>query len=183
MTNILIGLAVVVVLFLIFVATRPADFCVARSTTIAAPSAVVFTHVNNLHKWDAWSPWAKLDPNAKQTFEGPPEGKGAAFAWAGNNKVGEGRMEIVESQTNMFIKFRLDFLKPMKATNYAEFEFKPAGAQTAVTWSMTGKNNFMGKAFSVFVNCDKMIGSQFEKGLADLKTIAEAEAKSVRVTA
>jgi uncharacterized protein YndB with AHSA1/START domain len=172
-TPILIGLAVIIVLFLIVAATRPSEFQVTRSATIAAPPAVVFPHVNDLHKWEAWSPWAKLDPNAKQTYEGPPAGPGAALSWAGNNKVGEGRMEIIESRPTELVRFKLDFLKPMKATNTAEFTFKPEGNGTLVTWAMSGKNNFVGKVFGLIVNCDKMIGGQFEKGLSQMKAIAE----------
>ena len=94
---------------------------------------VVFENINDLHKWEAWSPWAKMDPNAKNMFSGPPEGKGASMAWAGNNKVGEGRMTIADSRPNEAIRMNLEFLKPFKANNVAEFTFKPEGDQTVVT--------------------------------------------------
>ena len=176
---ILIALAAIIVIFVIMVALQPAEFRIVRSASISAPPAVVFAQVNDLHKWQEWSPWAKMDPAAKNTFEGPPAGTGAAFRWAGNNKVGEGTMTITESRPSELIRFKLEFLEPFKATNTAEFTFKPEGNQTAVTWSMFGKNNFMAKAFGLFVNCDKMVGGQFEKGLADLKSLAEAAGKKL----
>ncbi len=181
--NALIIIGAIVVLFLIIVALRPSEFRVARSTTVAAPPEIVFPQVNDLHKWEAWNPWGKIDPNMKLAYEGPAAGVGAVHAWAGNNKVGEGRMEIIESRAPELIRFRLDFYQPMAGTSTAAFTFKPEGDQTLVTWAMSGKNNFMAKAFGLFVNCDKMIGSQFEKGLADLKAIAEAAAKSRAVPA
>ena len=173
----LIAIAVVVVVFAVIVASRPAAFRITRSTTISAPAGTVFAQVNNLHKWEAWSPWVKLDPAAKNTYEGSPAGAGAIFSWSGNNKVGAGRMTITDSQPDNLIRIRLEFLRPFKATNTAEFTFQPEGDQTVVTWSMDGKNNFLAKAFSLFVNCDQMIGGEFEKGLADLKSVAEATAK------
>ncbi len=171
---ILIALAVIVVVFVAIVAVQPSDFRITRSATIAAPPEAVFAQVNGLHNWEAWSPWAKLDPAAKNTYEGPAAGVGAAFTWAGNNKVGAGRMTITESRPNESVRFKLDFLKPFKATNTAEFTFKPEGNQTAVTWSMYGKNSFIGKAVGLFINCDKMVGGQFEQGLAQMKSVAEA---------
>ena len=172
---ILIGLAVVVAVFVIIVVTRPDDFRVTRSATIAASPAVVFEQVNDFHKWDDWSPWAKLDPTCKNTFDGAPAGKGAKFAWDGNNKVGAGRMTITDSQPPELIRINLEFLRPFKAINTTEFSFKPNGSGTEVTWNMFGKSNFMSKAFGLFVNCDKMIGKDFEKGLASLKSLAEAK--------
>ncbi len=180
---ILAGLAVIVVLFLIIVATRPADFCVTRSATIAALPEQVFPHVNELRNWEAWNPWGRLDPDCKMTYSGPPAGVGASYAWTGNNKVGEGRSTITESKPNQVVRFRLEFEKPMKATNTAEFTFQPAGDQTIVTWTMSGKNNLIGKAFGLVVDCDKMCGDQFEKGLAQMKSLAEAEARRTAVHA
>lgn len=171
---ILISLAVIVVVFAAVVAMQPAEFRVARSATFSAPPAAVFAHVNDLHKWAAWSPWAKLDPNARETFEGPPAGTGAVLRWAGNNQVGEGSMTITESRPNELIRFRLEFLRPLAATNTAEFSFKPEGNLTVVTWSMAGRNNFIAKAVGLFINCEKMVGDQFEQGLTQMKLVAEA---------
>ena len=174
---ILIAIAVITVAFVIVVVTRPADFRVTRSTAVSAPAAVVFAQVNDLRQWKAWSPWEKMDPALKRTFEGPSAGTGASYSWAGNKKVGEGRMTIMESRPNDLIRIKLEFLKPFKATHTAEFAFKADGNQTAVTWSMFGKNNFVAKAFHLFVDFDKMIGVDFEKGLGQMKSVAETTGK------
>ena len=173
----LIILAALVALFAVAVAMQPAEFRVSRSITIAAAPSTIFAQVNDLHKCQDWSPWAKIDPACKIAFEGPSAGTGAKFSWSGNDKVGEGRMTITDSGPNELVRMRLDFLRPFKATNTAEFTFQPEGNQTKVTWSMSGTRNFLFKAFGLFVNCDKMIGPDFEKGLASMKAIAEAEAK------
>jgi len=175
---ILLSLLAVVVIFVVIVAMQPEDFKVSRSATIAAPAATVFAQVNDFHKWEAWSPWAKMDPNSKATYSGPESGPGASFAWAGNNEVGEGRMTIKESKPNDLVLIDLQFIKPFAANNVAEFTFKPQGDQTQVTWTMSGKNNFFFKAFSLFMNCDKMVGPQFEKGLSSMKAISEAKPAS-----
>ena len=172
--DIVIVLALVIGVLFVVAALRPAEFRVSRKGLVSAPADVVFPHVNNLHNWEAWSPWAKLDPAAKTTYSGPAEGKDAAFSWSGNNKIGEGKMTITESRPRELVRFQLDFLRPFKATNTAEFTFKPAGDQTEVTWNMSGKCNFVARLFGLFVNCDKMVGAQFEKGLADLNTTVRA---------
>lgn len=177
--KILIGLAVAIAVFLVVVALQPSHFSITRSTTIAAAPAAVFPHVNELRKWEAWSPWARLDPNMKATYRGPAAGVGAESAWAGNNEVGEGSMTITESRAGERVRFRLDFVKPMAGTAAAEFTFQPQGNQTVVAWTMSGENSFVCKAIGMFVNCDKMVGEQFEKGLAQLKTVAEAPAATV----
>jgi hypothetical protein len=176
--KILIAVAAVIAVFLIVVALQPGEFRVARSAAISAPPPVLFEQVNDLRKWEAWNPWGKIDPAMKQSFEGPPSGTGAIYKWAGNSEVGEGRMTITESRPNELVRLNLEFFKPMAGTSTAEFAFKPQGNQTEVTWSMTGKNNFIGKAMCLFMSMDKMIGEQFEKGLADMKAIAEGAAKS-----
>jgi hypothetical protein len=172
--TILILLAAAVIAVLIIAAMQPAEFRVSRNAIMAASPASIFGNVNDLHLWEAWSPWAKLDPKSKSTFEGASSGVGAVMRWQGNHKVGMGSMTIVESKPSENIKLKLEFLKPMTATNQAEFSFKPEGKKTLVTWSMTGTNNFMGKVMSVVMNCDKMVGGQFEKGLSSLKAIVEA---------
>ena len=178
----LIAIPIVIVLFiLIIIATRPDEFCVTRSAGISAPAAAVFGLVNDLHNFQEWSPWARLDPDCRNTYAGPPSGAGAAFSWAGNNKVGEGSLTIIESRPGELVRFNLEFLKPFKATHTAEFTFKSEGDQTVVTWSMFGKNNFMGKAMGLIINCDKMVGGQFESGLSQMKILAEAAMKAERV--
>jgi Polyketide cyclase / dehydrase and lipid transport len=173
----LIVLALLFVVLVIVIAARPGEFRVSRSATMAAPPEAVFPHVNELKKWDAWSPWAKLDPNARNTFGGPSAGQGASMSWAGNNEVGEGKMTISESRPNELVKLMLEFYKPMAGTSEVEFSFKPEGNGTVVTWTMSGKNDFIGKAVCLFMNMDKMVGGQYEKGLASLKAIAEGVAK------
>jgi len=175
--KILIALAVIVVVFVVIVAMQPSEFSVVRSATISAPAPAVFAQVNDFHKWEAWNPWGKLDPTMKQAYEGAPAGTGAIYTWSGNNEVGEGRMTITESRPSDLIRIKLEFFKPFAATNTAEFTFKPEGNQTAVTWSMTGNNNFMAKAVHLFMNMDKMVGGQFEKGLAQMRSVVEATAK------
>ena len=175
----LIALAVVatpLVLFLIVVAMQPSQFRIERKAKIAALPATVFGHVNDLHKWASWSPWEKLDPELKRTYDGAASGKGAQYAWSGNNKVGQGKMTIVESRPSELIRIQLEFIRPFTATNMSEFTFQPEGNQTNVTWSMTGSNNFMAKAFGLLMNMDKLVGSDFEKGLAGMKAVAEAPA-------
>lgn len=175
---ILIGLAAIIVLFIVVAAMQPADFRITRSARMAAPPAAVFEQINDLHKWNAWSPWAKLDPHAKNTFEGPPTGVGASFAWAGNNEVGEGEMTITESKPAELVHMRLEFIKPFAATNLTKFTLVPEGGHTRVMWSMTGTNGFMGKCLSLVLNCEKMIGGQFEQGFANLKAIVEKPGNS-----
>jgi hypothetical protein len=176
--TILIALAVIVIVLVVVVVMQPSEFRVARSTTISAPPTAVFAQVNDFHKWEAWNPWGKIDPAVKQTYEGAPAGTGAIYTWSGNNEVGEGLMTIMESRPSDLIRIKLEFFKPFAGNSIAEFTFKPEGNQTAVTWSMTGTNNFMAKAIHLFINMDKMIGGQFEKGLADMKSVVEASSPS-----
>ena len=174
---ILISLAVIVVVFLVVVAMQPSEFRVARTTMISAPPPEVFAQVYDFHKWEAWNPWGKIDPAMKQAYEGAPAGTGAIYTWIGNKEVGEGRMTITESRPSELIRIKLEFFKPIAGNSIAEFTFKPEGNQTAVTWSMAGENNFMAKAIHLIMNMDKMIGGQFEKGLANMKSNVEAAMK------
>jgi hypothetical protein len=174
---ILIALAVIIVVLAIVIAIQPGDFRVARSATMSAPPQVIFAQVDDLRKWEAWNPWQKVDPAMKLTFAGPPAGPGASYSWAGDKNVGEGRLTITESRPNDLVRIKLEFMKPFAATNIATFTFKPKGNQTAVTWSMEGKNNYFAKALHLVMNMDRMVGGEFEKGLADMKKVAEAAPK------
>ena len=178
LTKTLIAVAIIAVILVVVIALQPTHFRIARSTTIAAPPAVVFEQVNDLHKWEEWSPWAKVDPHMKSRYEGTPSGPGASYAWIGNSEVGEGRMTITESRPNDLIGIKLEFVKPMACTNAVEFTFKPEGSSTHVTWTMTGRNSFMGKAVGLVMNMDKMCGGMFEKGLASMKSLVEAGSTS-----
>ena len=173
--SILIVLFIVIVGFVVVVAMQPSDFHVARSIAVQAQPEAAFAQVNDLHKWAAWSPWAKMDPAMKQTYEGAPAGMGAIYNWEGNMEVGEGRMTIIESRPNDLIRIKLEFFRPMPGVNTVEFTFKPEGNETVVTWNIFGQNNFISKVFQLFMSMDKMIGDQFEKGLADMKIIIEGK--------
>lgn len=179
--KILLGIVVMIVVliavFLVLVMLQPAHYQVERTATINAPAPVVFGLVNDFHKWDSWSPWAKLDPAMKTNFEGAPAGTGAMYSWSGNSEVGEGKMTITESRPTDLIKIKLEFIKPFAATNATDFAFTSSGNSTNVKWTMAGDNNFIGKAFSLFMNMDKMIGGDFDKGLAKMKQVAESAPK------
>ena len=169
-----IGAAAVIVLLLIVIVTRPDTYHVERSTTISATPEVVYGHVADFHKWDAWSPWEKLDPQMKKTYEGTPGTVGASYTWSGNDDVGAGKMTILALEPNKRISINLQFIKPFESNPKNGFAFEGAGKETKVTWSMEGTNNFVGKAMSLFMDMDKMIGKDFEKGLADLKKVTES---------
>ena len=172
--KILIALVCLVAGFLIFVATRPADFRFERSATLSASPAALFEQVNDHRKFAVWNPFLKLDPNVKNTYSGPSTGVGSVCSWEGNSDIGAGSATIVESQPGELVRLRMDWKRPMEATSMVDFTFKPAGDKTIVTWAMYGKNNFLCKLISVFVDCDKMCGPQFEQGLADLGKIVES---------
>jgi len=162
------------IVFCVVVAMQPNEFTVTRSATFNAPPDAVFAQVNDFHKWGAWSPWEKLDPNMQRTFSGPASGKGASYAWRGNDDVGEGAMTIADSRPSDAIKVDLEFIKPFAMKSDTNFTFKPEGDKTTMTWTMTGKHNFLTKAFGLVMNMDKLVGTDFEKGLANLKPIVEA---------
>lgn len=171
--KVLIGLAVTVAVAVVVVALQPAEYRVARRATIAAPPAAVFAEVNDLQRFQRWNPFARLDPAARNTFEGAPAGAGAALAWSGNSQIGEGRLTITESRPAELVRMRLDFVRPFASTSVAEFTFVPEAGGTAVTWSMTGRRNFVAKAIGLVIGMDRMIGEPFEQGLAALKSMAE----------
>jgi hypothetical protein len=175
--KLLLAAVVVLAAFALFVATRPASYRVSRSRAMAAPATTVYAQVADFHQWEKWSPWAKLDPAMKTTFAGPTAAAGSSYAWTGNDKVGEGKMTLLETRPGEMVRIRLEFIKPFASTNSTAFTFAPKGSGTETTWTMEGHNDFAGKAFSAFMNMDKMIGNDFEKGLAQLKAVAEAEAQ------
>jgi len=174
--KILIVLAAVITIFLIVAAMQPADFRVERSRTIAAPVATLFDYFNNHKKFNEWNPWIKMDPAAKNTYTGPEAGVGAVASWEGE-KVGAGSATITESKPGELIRQRMDWLKPMKGTSMVDFTFKTEGDKTAVTWAMYGKNDFMGKVMSLFMDCESMCGPEFDKGLADLEKLVTTAPK------
>ncbi|WP_163868861.1 SRPBCC family protein [Myxococcus eversor] len=164
---------VAVVGLLIAIGQRPGTFRVERSANIQAPAEVVFALVNDFQHWEQWSPWWKLEPTQHVSFEGAPSGVGAIYAWRGE-RTGSGRMEIVESRPNTYVRIRLDFTVPMRATNTSEYLLTPTADGVTLTWVMSGENTFAGKALQLFASMDEVMGRDFEQGLADLKSVAEA---------
>jgi len=170
---ILIVIVVLIAALLAFAATRPSNFRVQRKTSIKAPPEKIFPLIADFHNWTSWSPWEKKDPALKRTYSGAPSGKGAIYAWEGNRNVGSGRMEITEAPAPSKILIQLDFIKPFEGHNVADFTLQPEGGATTVTWDMQGPLAFVAKVFGIFVSMDKMIGNDFETGLANLKAVAE----------
>jgi uncharacterized protein YndB with AHSA1/START domain len=170
-----IGIVVVVLIaaLLVYAATKPDTFRVARSASIKAPPEKVFALLNDFQRWDAWSPWEKKDPAMKRTFSVVTSGKGAQYAWEGNREVGQGRMEIAESVPPSKVAIKLDFAKPFEAHNLVEFRLEPKGDVTNITWAMQGNTPYFAKIIHVFFNMDRMVGKDFETGLGNLKTVAE----------
>lgn len=172
----LLGIALGLGVLLITIVQQPDEFRISRSRTMAAPTERIFPEVNDLRQWQHWSPWAKLDPNAKNSFEGPESGKGSIFSWSGNEKIGEGKMTILESQPSERVLIKLEFFKPFEGVQDVEFLFKPVEGGTEVTWSMMGKNDFTGKAIHLMMDMDRALGAEFEKGLSNLAKIVEQPA-------
>ena len=180
--KILVGVGLLVSVLAVVVATRPAAFRVARSIAIDAPPEYAFSLVNDFHEWPVWSPYEKLDPGVTRTFEGPRSGTGAVYGYSGNSKVGAGRITLEKSVAPSSIALRLDFIEPFAVTNRGSFTFEREGRGTKVTWAMEGRNNFLFKAFSLVMDMDKLVGAEFERGLAAMKTAAEkASASNGRV--
>ncbi|GMU86990.1 MAG: hypothetical protein AMXMBFR48_22310 [Ignavibacteriales bacterium] len=156
---------------LVFAATKPDTFRVERSLMIPAPPEVLHTIVSDFRTWEQWSPWEKLDPNMKKTFSGPVSGPGQIYAWEGNDDVGKGRMEILESNSFSMLKIKLEFIEPFPVSNTTEFNFTPAEGGTKVVWAMYGESPYISKLFSVFMDMDTMIGKDFDEGLNNLKAL------------
>ena len=168
-----ITLAVVAVLSI--AATRPATFHVERSLSMAAQPDAVFAVLDDFHRFHEWSPWQKLDPTMKVTFDGPPTGVGASYSWIGNKDAGEGRMTILSATPSSSLTQKLEFIKPFEETCAVRFTIAPEGEGSRVTWAIDGNNNYMSKVMCLFVSMDTMMGKDFESGLVNLKQVAEAE--------
>ena len=170
-----IAIAVVLLLaaVLIFAATRPDTLRVQRATSIKAPPEKIFPLINDFDRWGAWSPYEKKDPAMKRSRSGAASGKGAVYAWEGNGEVGAGRMEIADTTAPSKVTINLDFVKPFEAHNVVDFTLEPKGDATSVTWAMHGPAPYISKLMGLFFNMDRMIGNDFEAGLANLKAIAE----------
>jgi carbon monoxide dehydrogenase subunit G len=170
---ILVVIAVAIIVLLFNASRRPDTFRLERSISIQAPAEKVFQLINNFHQWVLWSPWEHIDPAMKKSYSGPADGKGTIYAWEGNSKIGSGRMEILQSTPLSKILIKLDFFKPFKAHNTAEFTLVEKGESTVVTWAMYGDCNLMSKVMQQFCSMEKMVGPSFEKGLDTMKGIAE----------
>ncbi len=170
-----IGIIIVVLIagVLILAATRPDAFRFERKATIKAPPEKIFAILNDFRQWSLWSPWEKKDPAMKRNYGAVTAGKGATYAWEGDKNVGIGNMEIAEAVPPSKLAINLNFVKPFEANNRVNFTLTPGADGTEVAWSMEGKNNFMSKVMQVFMSMDKMVGPDFEAGLANLKAAAE----------
>ena len=173
MRNVILALLGIIAIVLVVAALQPADFRIARTTTLYAPPAAVYDQISNFQKWSDWSPWAKLDPAMKSEISVPAAGVGASYAWSGNSAVGAGRMTITDVKLGESVTMKLEFTKPMAATNTTEFLLKRDGSGTEITWSMSGHHSFMGKVVGLVMNMDKMVGTKYEEGFANLKKIVE----------
>lgn len=172
--TIVIIVVAVIAAVLTYAATRPDTLSVQRSTTIKAPPEKVFALINDFHRWGAWSPYEKKDPTMKRVMSDPASGQGASYEWDGNKDIGKGSMRITRSSPPSAITIQLDFVRPFEAHNVVEFTLRPQGDTTEVTWAMHGPSPYITKLMGVFFNMDRMIGKDFEAGLADLKTVAES---------
>ena len=168
---VLLGIAIVAVLIL--AAAKPDTFRIARSTSIKAPPEKIFPLINDFRSWTAWSPYEKKDPDMKRTFSGAPSGKGTVYEWEGDKNVGSGRMEIADTSPPSKVTIKLDMIKPFAAHNIVEYTLERKGDATDITWAMQGQTPYFAKIIHVFINMDKMVGRDFEAGLADLKALAE----------
>ena len=171
--KILIAVVALLALWLIAATRQPDHFRVERSTTLQAPPAKVFAILNDFHQFGSWSPWEALDPALKTTYSGAPSGPGAVYTWEGNDKVGSGRMEILQSEPDKRVLVKLDFIQPFEGHNTSEYTLEPGPNGTTVTWAMYGPSPLESRLMGVFVSMDRMIGGDFEKGLAQLKAVAE----------
>jgi carbon monoxide dehydrogenase subunit G len=172
-----IGVLILIVAVIALIATRPGSFHVERSGQVDAPPEAVFSILNDFQHWHEWSPYDKRDPNLKSTVSEPSAGPGALYTWTGNDDVGEGRMTLVESKPGELVSMNLEFIRPFAATNQVSFKLTPAEGGTKVTWSLDGKNNFIAKAMSLLMDMDKMIGKDFEQGLVNLNSVAQAQSQ------
>ena len=170
-----IGLVLLAATFAGVVWLQPDDYRLTRTTLIWAPAAQVFPHVNDLRRWEDWSPWAKLDPNARVTFSGPQSGPGASFKWDGNDKVGAGTITITESKPNERVATRTDFVKPFEGTSHSDFILSQTGERTNVIWTMTGTHNFISKAMCLVMSMETTLGPDFERGLTQLRQVVEGK--------
>ena len=173
MKKILIAVVLVICGFMAYVAMQPSEMNIARELVVNAAPEAIFPYINNTKKADEWMPWAEIDPSVQTTYSGPEEGLGSTSSWVSSGQMGVGQAVIVESTANQLVKTQLTYTKPMEMSQLAEISLTPSGEGTLVRWAVTGQNTFVSRLFCVFMNMDKMVGGQFEKGLAKLKSKVE----------
>ncbi len=171
--KIAVVIAILIAGILVYAATLPDTFRIERSTSIKAPPERIYPLINGFHRWEAWSPWEKIDPAIKRSYSGADSGKGAVYAWQGNKEIGQGRMEIIESTPSSIVVIKIDFIKPFEAHNTIEFTLERQGDAAKVTQAMYGPSPFVSRLVGLFCSMDKMVGKKFEEGLASLKMIVE----------
>jgi hypothetical protein len=176
--KIALGLAGLLLALAAIVATRPSAYRVERSAHVSAPSRMVYERISDFHRWAEWSPWAHVDPDMRQSFEGAPAGTGAEYTWSGNSQIGEGRMSITEARPDELVAIRIDFARPLRTTSTTELRLLPEGGGVRVTWAMEGRRDFVGKAVALVASVDDIVARDFEQGLDDLRRVAEGEATS-----
>lgn len=173
LVTVAVVLAIAIAVVLILAATKPDTFAVQRAAIVNAPADKIFPLISDFRQWGAWSPYEDKDPAMKRTYSGAVRGKGAVYAWEGDKNVGSGRMEILDVSAPSKVVIKLDFYSPFEAHNTAEFTMLPQDDATRLTWRMHGPASFMAKIMHVFINIDKMVGKDFEVGLANLKRLTE----------
>ncbi len=178
--KIFIGLGVIILFILGYAAMQPAAYTLGRSVVINSTPEKIFPHINSAQKLNEWMPWAAMDPNMKTNFDGPAEGVGSVMAWDSQGDMGVGQSTITESISNSRVRTKIEYYKPMEMNQISDITLTPEVDSTKVTWSVNGENNFIGKIFSMFVNMDKMVGPEFEKGLNTLKAKVENESTGVK---
>lgn len=171
--KVLFAFSMLIAAVMLYAATRPDTFRVERRTQIQAPPDRIWAELSDFRRWQQWSPWEAMDPQMKRSYSTPSAGKGAVYAWEGNQQVGQGRMAIVEADAPSRLVIKLDFIQPFEAHNTAIFTLMPQANGTEVSWAMQGPNTYAGKLMQLFFDMDQMVGRDFEAGLARLKATAE----------
>jgi len=169
----LLSFGIIVLVFTAYVASRPGKFKVERSAVVNASPSKIFPYLSSFKRGSEWSPYEKIDPNMKTSYSGPAAGVGATMQFSGNNKVGEGQLEILKVIPNSLVEIRLAMVKPLSGINIIQYRLSPEGSSTRFSWSMVGDRNFLSKLVGIFIDCEKMVGDQFEQGIRNLKLIVE----------
>lgn len=171
--GIFFGLIIVAILG--YAALRPAHYKISREILIKASPEIIFPHVNNSKMTYQWMPWQENYPGLEMVYSGPEAGVGSKSSWDSDTKMGKGESLIIENKLNEYVKFQLSYYKPMEMVQIANIKLIPEGSDTKVVWEVDGQNNYIGRVVTIFMDMDKMIGTEFMKGLVNLKSIVEAK--------